>query len=183
MSRMGKNIRENDRVQYEETITITDEAFALLILEDRWALWNQIYVKRKANFHQLLPGDEDDQRQENEKKEKIGYNLTTYSYHGVFAENFKGFDPFSAIHRVNQLYEKISEFRATDEGKQVLKNIWNYCGDKVNQGPKSKKEKKDRSTVPKHMRQQIVTEFSDDSDDSEDDDVFDENEVGVREEV
>jgi len=182
MSRMGKNISENDRVQYEGAITITDEAFALLILEDRWALWNQIYVKRKANHHQLLPGDEDDQRPENDKKEKTGYNLTKYSYHGPLAGNFKGFDAFYAISRINVLYEKISEFRATAEGKRVLKNIWKYCGDKVNQGPKRKKEKKDKSTAPKHMRQQIVTEFSDDSD-SEDDDVFDENEVGFREEV
>ena len=165
MSRMGKNLSDNDRMKYEKTITITDEAFAILILEDRWTLWNQIYMKRKANHHQLLLGDEDDQRAENEKREKTGPNLTVYSYYGTMAPNFKGFDPNVASNRLNEIHGFISEFRAKVEGKRVLKKIGEYCGDEVKQGPKSKKEREDRSTVPMSERQPEVNDFSSEDED------------------
>ena len=180
MSKMGKNLSDKDRMRYEKSITITDEAFAILILEDRWALWDQIYRKRKANHHQLLSGDEDDQRAENERKEKTGPNLTVYSYHGTKAPHYKGFCSQTASVRINEIYEYISEFRAKEEGKQVLKKIGEYSGDKVNQGPKRKKEKMDRCIMPMDQRQVAVNEFSSDS---EEDDMLEEEDVGERQAV
>ena len=180
MSKMGKNLSDRDRMRYEKSISITDEAFAILVLEDRWTLWNRIYIKRKENHHQLLSGDEDDQRAENERKEKTGPNLTVYSYHGTKAPHYKGFCSQTASDRINEIFEYISAFRAKEEGKQVLKKIGEYSGDKVNQGPKRKKEKKDRCIMPEDQRQVAVNEFSSDS---EEDDMLEEEDVGERQAV
>ena len=62
---MGMNYADGVRESYETAINPTDEAFAMLCLEDRWELWVKIAEKRieeegNDGTRALLCGDEDD---------------------------------------------------------------------------------------------------------------------------
>ena len=67
MKKMGENYAEGTRELYKDAIKPTDEAFAILCLEDRWNLWVKIAEERAEEVgndgsKSLKSGDEDDQR-------------------------------------------------------------------------------------------------------------------------
>lgn len=161
MSGMGMNRPKNARKQYKDLVTISDEAFALLVLEDRWELWKAIYTERKRQRKSLLDGDEDDQREVDEDtgKKKNGSNLTIYSYHGTMAPNFKGFDPDAATKRQNEFFKEIKKFRETANGKRVLDHVGKYYGGNVGKGPKMDKGRKRRSLVQQSEVEEEMTEL------------------------
>ena len=168
MSWLGKNRDVGKRKEYKDLVTITDEAFALLILEDRWELWTRIYEERKKRSqggdleHDALTGDEDDMREyvDNEKKiKRNGSNLTLYSYHGKHAPNFKGFDPDVAAKRQNEIYREIKKFRSNDNGQNVMKLVGKYYGEVIGQGPIRDKEKKRKSELEADEVEEELNDF------------------------
>jgi hypothetical protein len=164
MSQMGKNYSPIHRKGYEDIITPTDEAYAMLVLEDRWELWDRIYELRRAAAEQLesnekeggyndsnedpvevLAGDEDDQRKyemKNGEKKRYGENLTKYSYYGTLAPHYKGFDPSVAANRQNEIKKKIVAFRSSDRGKKRMEQLTEWWGEHVHQGPANRKRKR-----------------------------------------
>ena len=168
MKEMGKNLPRKKRKSYTQVVTITDEAFAILLLEDRWTLWNKIYELRKESHKEFLDGDEDDQRKKDEHNRPIkGTNLTIYSYHGEKAPNFKGFDPSVAAKRQNEIYIKIRDFRNSVQNARVLDMVKNYCGHEINTGPIGRKKRGDRSVLKDKDKEDEINDFG--SDDGLDD--------------
>jgi hypothetical protein len=165
MSQMGKNYSPIHRKSYEDIITPTDEAYAMLVLEDRWELWDRIYELRQVAAAQLenkdneqeiyndsnedpvevLAGDEDDQRKyemKNGEKKRYGVNLTKYSYYGTLAPHYKGFDPNVAANRQNDIKKMIVAFRSSDRGKKRMEQLTDWWGEHVHQGPANRKRKR-----------------------------------------
>ena len=119
MKKMGMNYADGVRKSYEETINPTDEAFAMLCLEDRWELWVRIAEKRieeedNDGTRALVCGDEDDQRPNNEADKKIepgSANLTKFSMYGKYNTQGKGFVPGRSYVRLSNYKTAIEEFR------------------------------------------------------------------------
>ncbi len=113
MGTMGKRILlGNAKNSYLKAITLSNEQFALMVLDDQWELWEKLVKLRlkrgegtgdngdntaddniiKSIFH-----DEDDQRQQDTtckdpKANKIlGSNLTRYSMWGRYCPHYKGY--------------------------------------------------------------------------------------------
>ena len=120
MSKMS-NSYNTQSLTFNKAVSISDEAFACMILDDRWLLWNKVAEVRKAAAANKEPGclslqrkeentgDEDDQREEkylsmgapNGMKGKLdGDNLTRFSMFGEHAPGKRGFNAnfASAVH-------------------------------------------------------------------------------------
>jgi len=119
MSKMS-SLYNNQGLTFNKAVSISDEAFACMILDDRWLLWNKVAEVRKAAAANKEPGnlgkrkeantgDEDDQREEkdvsmgapNGMKGKLdGDNLTRFTMFGKHAPGKRGFNAnfASAVH-------------------------------------------------------------------------------------
>ena len=145
MKKMGMNYADGVRQYYEDAIKPTDEAFAMLCLEDRWELWVEIAEKRieeegNDGTRALVCGDEDDQRPRNEADKKIvagSANLTKFSMYGKYNTQGKGFVPGRSYTRLSNYKTAIEEFRETNEGRQLLSEVRDWWGEKY-KGPKMK---------------------------------------------
>ncbi len=102
MTKMGKTSNGNDRLTFNKAVTISDEAFAYMVIDDRWMLWKQVAKYRVNNDGERAGGDEDDQREvkalpgENErtgtKGKWSGDNKTRFSMFGKYAPGKRGFN-------------------------------------------------------------------------------------------
>ena len=54
MATMGQQYG-NDRKTFEEAVTVSNEQFALMVIDDRWELWEAIAIKRKEKEN--FPGN------------------------------------------------------------------------------------------------------------------------------
>ena len=124
---MGMNYADGVRESYEKAIKPTDEAFAMLCLEDsRWELWVKIAEKRIEEEGNDGTKALHDQRPRNEVDKKIlagSANLTKYSMYGRYNTQGKGFVPGRSLRRLSEYREAILEFRNTDEGRQLLNKV------------------------------------------------------------
>ena len=103
MTRMGKTSNRNDRLTFNKAVSISDEAFAYMVIDDRWLLWKEIAESRlKNDGEHTITGDEDDQRKvkplpgedvNNGTRGKwSGDNKTRFSMFGKYAPGRRGFN-------------------------------------------------------------------------------------------
>lgn len=147
MNKMGSNWG-NDREFYDDVVSINDEAFCLLILEDRWPLWEKIADKRLSNSAEDQVGDEDDCRERKRGNESgpvsfvPGSNLTVYSMYGKLAPYRKGFNVVRAVIGANRYAQEIDKFRNTDDGGRFLLEMSEWWATE-NVGTKQKRKMHD----------------------------------------
>ena len=164
MNKMGRNWG-NDREFYDDVVSINDEAFCLLILEDRWALWEKIADKRLSDRAEDQVGDEDDCRDREGGDASggavsfvPGSNLTIYSMYGKLAPYRKGFNVVRAVIGANRYAREIDKFRDSDDGARFLLQMSDWWASK-NFGTKQKRKMHD---VEADLNQGVVAvmEFS-----------------------
>ena len=167
MSEVGKLNRHGKRNTFTDIVTVSDEQFALMILDDRWQLWEAIAAKRVQgkNANDGTPFDaDDDMRLCDVTKEKInGTNKTRYSVWGKYCPNHKGFgNGYAAMTAMDNSLRKGDDplyWRTKSEGKALRKRIevwWNakHGGGRkraIHSNGQNKKKKKAglKFTIPK----------------------------------
>ena len=142
MATMGQRYG-NSRNTFEDAVTVSNENFALMVIDDRWELREVIAVKRKEKEN--VPGnpngegnngnavvnddtvrDEDDFRKIDPTTKDAknphrlrGINLTRYSMYGKFCADYRGYgnvnDALGAM--VNSLGGNTYPFCVSDDGK------------------------------------------------------------------
>ena len=165
MKKMGENYADGVRETYETAIKPTDEAFAMLCLEDRWRLWARIAEKREEErdndgTKSLENTDEDDQRErgKDNKVEPGTPNLTKYSMYGSFNTHGKGFVPNRSMRRLTDYRTKVKNFREMENGKKMNEEMRDWWG-KKHKGPRMKM---------KHVVDDIILGTDDEGDDFDD---------------
>ena len=113
--------RTDDAVKshYGTVVTVSDEAYGLLILEDKSVLWREVLRRRreKGGDGSVSMGV----KKEITIGDVYGDKYTLYSNGGVFSPDDKKGWSEVGVERYNYLYEQVSEFRSTDEGKTAMK--------------------------------------------------------------
>ena len=158
MSRMKEN---KGNLRYDQVVTLSDECFGMMILEDRLRLWVEVAqrkvesdpteeeIKKKVPVHNRKLRDDDDQVLKNEDLLKIEGSetrFTVYSNGGSKDQGvLKGFGA-AAIRRMNELMRIQSIRRQTEAGKEMMlqmKKRWlkDYELQEQNRGGKGKKRK------------------------------------------
>ena len=136
------------RDRYESVVTVSDEAYGLLLLEDKSVLWREVLNRRRERGgdgtismgvkKEITIGD------------VYGDKYTLYSNGGVFSpEDKKGWSEVGC-ERYNYLYEEVCKFRAKAEGKTAMesqKKHWNKSPLFPNKKRRSEEEVKVIGTV------------------------------------
>ena len=142
MSMMGEQYSKNERLHYGEAVSVTDECFAILILKDRWKLWNKIGEIRNDNGG-VTPDDvdEDDMSKKDHNNNRLSKNITLYSMYGKYANGKKGFSVNAAVGEQNRIREEVvKNFRESTIGVESMNKITEWWGVKF-PGPKFKRRK------------------------------------------
>ena len=168
MGTMGQRFG-NRKNSYLKAITFNNEQFALMVLDDRWELWERLAELRykKQQQEDQTQGtkkptrvDEDDQRKldrtcHDPKADKVpGSNLTRYSMWGKYCPDKKGFgDGYPAILSMNEsLGGNRLPLRRSPAMVVMRKKICDWWGTYKYTGPKRKKERlTKRLTVQRHI--------------------------------
>lgn len=115
-----------DNVAYDAVISISDEAFGLLLLEDKSLLWREVARLRMqrpyCNGNKSLG-----MKVEMKIKDSYGDYLTLYSNGGILSPTVKKGWSDKGIDRYNELFDKIKEFRSSDVGISALieqRRLW-----------------------------------------------------------
>ena len=126
---------------YASAITRSDEAFGLLLLEDKSLLWREVAKKRieKAKDGSKCLGMKDEMK----IKDKYGQNLTVYSNGGIVNPVLKKGWTREGLARYNELMLVLKAHRTSDEGKQAMKEQEKRWKEHTRFG-KSKQSKKSR---------------------------------------
>jgi hypothetical protein len=187
MGTMGQRFgtRKNS---YLKAITFSNEQFALMVLDDRWELWERLAklrLEKDKKKHDLAHPreqgtkkpknrvDEDDQRKldrtcQDTKADKVpGSNLTRYSMWGIYCPDKKGFgDGYPAMLSMNEsLGGHKQPLRRSPEMVLMRKKICDWWGTHKYTGPKRKKEKfAKRLTVQRHIDMSPMIIIDDDED-------------------
>ena len=139
---------------FEEAVTVSNKQFALMVIDDRWELWEAITVKRKEKEN--VPGnpngeanngnavvdydtvrDEDDFRKidpttkDAKKPHRLrGTNLTRYSMYGKFCADYRGYGNGNAElgAMVNSLGGNTHPFHVSDDKKKTEKDCTRLVG-------------------------------------------------------
>ena len=111
---------------YDEQVTVSDEAFGLLLLEDRSLLWREVAALRTAAPH--FNGNKS-LGVKTEMKIKDGYGdfMTLYSNGGLLSRAVKKGWSTAGVNRYNELFDTLVAFRKTDAGKSAMerqKELW-----------------------------------------------------------
>ena len=111
--------------KYESVVSCSDEAYGLLLLEDKSVLWREVLRRRRAS------SSGDGTLSMGVKKEitigdAFGDKYTLYSNGGVFAPEEKKGWSIKGIERYNEYYTLVSEFRETEEGRAAMKKQRSY---------------------------------------------------------
>ena len=136
------------RDRYESVVTVSDEAYGLLLLEDKSVLWREVLNRRreKGGDGTISMGV----KKEITIGDVYGDKYTLYSNGGVFSpEDKKGWSEVGC-ERYNYLYEEVSKFRAKAEGKTAMesqKKHWNKSPLFPNKKRRSEEEVKVIGTV------------------------------------
>ena len=153
MSKMSMSY-ESGSLTFEKAVSVGDEAFAMMLLDDRWRLWEKIAVQRRRSAdnspgtHNV--GDEDDQRtfsstNSGSRKKYDGDNLTRFSMFGPHAPGKKGFNVEFANH-VHLFYcYKVYNHRSANP--DFRKNMRDWYSSDVARGVKKRKRE-----VPKRKK-------------------------------
>ena len=104
---------------YASSITRSDEAFGLLLLEDKSLLWREVAKKRidKAKDGSKCLG----MRDEMKIKDKYGHNLTVYSNGGIVNPVLKKGWTREGLARYNELMLVLKAHRNSDAGRKAMK--------------------------------------------------------------
>lgn len=114
------NRMNGEGITYDSCVTISDETFGLLLLEDRSLLWREVARMRTGppNFN----GNKSlGVKKEMKIKDSYGDYLTIYSNGGLLSKSVKKGWSTAGVLRYNVLYDEIQNFRDTDEGKAAMK--------------------------------------------------------------
>ncbi len=156
MTRMGKTSSKNDRLTFNKAVSISDEAFAYMVIDDRWLLWKEIAEYRfKNDGKNTSNGDEDDQRKmkplpgENvingTKGKWSGDNKTRFSMFGKYAPGRRGFNTNFATSVHVHYCRKIKKHRKNNPQFRI--NIREWYSQKVVVGIR----KRPRASVEEKM--------------------------------
>jgi hypothetical protein len=113
--------------RYENIVTCSDEAYGMLLLEDKSVLWREV-LKRRRNSS---TGDGTiplGTKKEISIRDQYGDKYTLYSGGGILSPNVKKGWSVRGVERYNYYYELIEEFCDTEEGKTAMcrqRSIWN----------------------------------------------------------
>ena len=125
--KLDKMNRSDDaRSMYEGVVTCSDEAYGLLMLDDKSVLWRQVLKNRRASSS----GDGAvplGVKKEVSISDPFGDKYTLYSNGGVFSPNEKKGWSDEGMERYNYYYTLIQEFRESEEGKAAMvkqRNCW-----------------------------------------------------------
>lgn len=176
---------------YLKAVTLSNEQFALMVLDDRWELWEklaELRLKRgdpanengsnsadQDNIIKSIFNDEDDQRQQDEtckdaKANKIpGTNLTRYSMWGRYCPHYKGYGNGNpAMLAMNaSLGGTLAPLRRSPESVRLRKQISEWWGNEKYTGPKRRIKKEHKLMVVKKQKGPIVQIITDEMDEEE----------------
>ena len=124
--------------KYETVVSCSDEAYGLLLLEDKSVLWREVLRRRRAS------SSGDGTLSMGVKKEitigdTFGDKYTLYSNGGVLAPDEKKGWSVKGIERYNEYYAMIMTFRESEEGKAAMKRQ-RSCWTKSPLFPKKKRK-------------------------------------------
>ncbi len=145
---------------YEKVVSVSDEAFAMLVFEDRMRLWMEVVKRRderprmpneseeECQVRKLTPpaginGSEKSNNWEQYLKDSKGSPYTRYSNGGTLAPNvMRGWNVW-AIERINELQELIEKRRQREDvvkimGRVKVKWVTAYKNDNVKVSRKNK---------------------------------------------
>ena len=141
MTRMGKTSSKNDRLTFNKAVSISDEAFAYMVIDDRWLLWREIagYRLKNDGGENTGTGDEDDQRKmkvlpgedmtNGVKGKWSGDNKTRFSMFGKYAPGRRGFNSNFATSVHVYYCRKIKDRRS--KNAQFRRNIREWYSQNV----------------------------------------------------
>ena len=170
MKSMGDN-HGTKKFSYKQAVSLSDEVFASLIVEDRWVLWKRCAMLRLERkklldakvtcesklrdklFDQwsdnekrlsILQGmDEEDQRDRDDRGIPSGINCTIYSTYGSDSAELKIFHKAHSITRMNAIRRHLHAWRESIAGQQRLVQIRDWYGSEIQSGPRRRKRKRD----------------------------------------
>ena len=125
--KLDRMYRSDDAVsnKYESVVSCSDEAYGMLLLEDKSVLWREVLRRRRASC------SGDGTLSMGVKKEitigdAFGDKYTLYSNGGVCAPDEKKGWSVKGIERYNEYYAMIMNFRGSEEGKAAMNRQRSY---------------------------------------------------------
>ena len=114
------NRMNGEEISYDSCVSISDETFGLLLIEDRSLLWREV-AKMRTGSPNFNGNKSLGVKVEMKIKDVYGDYLTIYSNGGLLSKSVKKGWSTAGVLRYNDLYDKIKEFRESEEGKQAMK--------------------------------------------------------------
>ena len=177
---------------YLKAVTLSNEQFALMVLDDRWELWERlaelrlqredlpnengsISAQQEDSIKKSIYHDEDDQRQQDTtckdpKANKIpGSNLTRYSMWGQYCPYYKGYGNGNpAMLAMNaSLGGRQAPLRRSPDAVRLRKQLSEWWGNEKYTGPKRKRKKEPRQMKVKKDKGPICQIVTDDIDEEQ----------------
>ena len=120
------NKMNGEKDTYADSVTVSDEAFGLLLLEDRSLLWREVASLRTAAPH--FNGNKSlGVKREMKITDAYGDFLTLYSNGGLLSKAVKKGWSTAGVNRYNELFDVIKQFRDTPKGEEAMtkqKELW-----------------------------------------------------------
>lgn len=192
MGTMGTRLVGTAKNCYLKAVTLSNEQFALMVLDDRWELWERLAelrllreddpnengsnsAQQEDSIKKSIYHDEDDQRQQDAtckdpKANKIpGSNLTRYSMWGRYCPYYKGYGNGNpAMLAMNaSLGGRQAPLRRSPDAVRLRKQISEWWGNEKYTGPKRKRKKEPRQMKVKKDKGPICQILTDDIDEEE----------------
>ena len=185
MGTMGTRLVGTAKNSYLKAVTLSNEQFALMVLDDRWELWERLAELRLqredlpnengSSIKKSIYHDEDDQRQpdatcKDPKANKMpGSNLTRYSMWGRYCPYYKGYgNGIPAMLAMNaSLGGRQAPLRRSPDAVRLRKQISEWWGNEKYTGPKRKRKKEPRQMKVKKDKGPICQILTDDIDEEE----------------
>ena len=185
MGTMGTRLVGTAKNSYLKAVTLSNEQFALMVLDDRWELWERLAELRLqredlpnengSSIKKSIYHDEDDQRQQDAtckdpKANKIpGSILTRYSMWGQYCPYYKGYgngNPDMLAMNAS-LGGRQAPLRRSPDAVRLRKQISEWWGNEKYTGPKRKRKKEPRQMKVKKDKGPICQILTDDIDEEE----------------
>jgi len=109
---------------YETVVTSSDEAYGLILLEDKSLLWREVLWRRTARYFgsgSTKGNTSLGVKQEVFIHDKYRDSFTIWSNKGILAPATKKGWSNEGVMRFNEYVDVIKRFRETEEGKQAMK--------------------------------------------------------------
>ena len=111
--------------EYSKVVTASDEAYGMLLLEDKSLLWREVLTRRRMPFHGGQKGNGLRSLGVNKEvfvHDKYKDKFTVWSNGGVLAPKTKKGWSNEGVSRFNEYVTLVRDFRASAYGAQAMKD-------------------------------------------------------------